>query len=187
MSDDRYCPNCKHQDNDSRRDMSRDSLTSGHRRSGDSLNDSRGDRESLRSGHYRSDRRDSGPRRSSEETLRVTLRGGGNFPSYAEGEEQFEYRPEGSSESLTVKVGHIDMPDDIFERVLAFTVRYENDESVLWAREVKREMDKIYEPIWNVFIGGDFGVFTTYQKGLFAHFWVHGTEVVVYKTFGIQN
>ena len=172
--------------------MSRGSQTSGHRRSGDSPNSSRSgdmrDRESLRRGHFTSsDRRDSGPRRSSEETLRVTLRGGGNFPSYAEGKEQFEYRPEGSSQSLTVKVGSIDMPDDIFERVLAFTVRYENDESVLWAREVKREMDKIYEPIWNVFIGGDFGVFTTYQKGLFAHFWVGGTEVVVYKTFGIQN
>ena len=79
------------------------------------------------------------------------------------------------------------MSEEVFQQVLALVVRYKNEESILWAREVKRELDKIYEPIWNVYVGEDFGVYTTYQKGLFAHFWVDGTEFVVCKTYGIQN
>ena len=90
-------------------------------------------------------------------------------------------------ERLDVTVGCLDMPTELFEEILDVVIKCRNENSVLWAREVKRELDTSHHPIWNVIVGDNFSVYTTYQMGLFAHFWLQGTELVVYKIFGIDN
>ena len=95
-----------------------------------------------------------------------------------------------------VEVSCMDMPEDQFKQVLDVVVRCLEGRSrrsseggfnkTDVAQTIKSALDAEVGPVWSVVTGEAFGMFVTYEKCQFAHFYVGPNEFVVYKAFGAE-
>ena len=98
-----------------------------------------------------------------------------------------------------VEVSYMDMPEDQFQQVLGVVVRCLDRISSSSRRSVdgvsmsdmvkiiKSTLDAEFGPVWSIVMGNAFGMFVTYEKSQFAHFYVGPNEFVVFKAFGAEG